>query len=62
MLLLIREENHMSYSGKGDRPRPIPNPEQFKSNWDLIFNKNKPTNKEKNDDSKELQHASTQGS
>jgi len=52
----------MSDGGKGCRPRPIPNPEQFKSNWDLIFNKDKPTNKEKDDDSKELQHSSTQGS
>ena len=27
--------------GKGSAPRPIPNYEQYASNWDLIFNKNK---------------------
>lgn len=26
--------------GKGCRPRPIPNLEQFHSNWDLVFGKN----------------------
>lgn len=50
----------MSDGGKGCRPRPIPNPEKFKSNWDLIFNKNKQTNKEeKNEPTEKLQHSST---
>lgn len=31
----------MSDGGKGSKPRPIPNPEKFRSNWDLIFNKGK---------------------
>ena len=51
----------MSDGGKGCRPRPIPNPEKFKSNWDLIFNKQ--TDKEKeNERAEELQHSGTQGS
>jgi hypothetical protein len=33
-----------STGGKGSKPRPIPNPEQFRSNWDQVFKK--PTNKE----------------
>ena len=43
--------------GKGSRPRPIPNPEQFRSNWDQIFKK-----KEEQNDTKELQHPSPSGS
>jgi len=39
--------------GKGSKPRPIPNPEQFRSNWDMIFQKKK-EEKENKDDSKEL--------
>jgi hypothetical protein len=39
--------------GKGSKPRPIPNPEQFRSNWDEIF-KNKPTNKEQTNDKTKL--------
>ena len=34
-------------SGKGDRPRPIPNKPQFEANWDAIFNKPKPEKKDK---------------
>lgn len=29
-------------SGKGSRPRPIPNRDKFDQAWDNIFNKNKP--------------------
>lgn len=43
--------------GKGCKPRPIPNPEQFRSNWDQIFKK-----KEEQNDTKELQHPSPSGS
>ena len=43
--------------GKGDKPRPIPNREQFEKNFDLIFkrkekqngNKTKTNDKETND-------------
>jgi len=24
-------------SGKGSKPRPIPNPKKFRENWDKIF-------------------------
>jgi hypothetical protein len=34
-------------SGKGSKPRPIPNKEKFESNWDKIFKK--PDNKGKPD-------------
>jgi hypothetical protein len=34
--------------GKGSKPRPIPNPEQFRSNWDQVFKKKE----EKNDKEK----------
>ena len=27
----------MSDGGKGSAPRPIPNPEKFRQNWDEIF-------------------------
>jgi hypothetical protein len=30
--------------GKGSKPRPIPNPEQFRSNWDEIFKKKEEKN------------------
>jgi hypothetical protein len=26
-----------SMSGKGSKPRPIPNPRKFRENWDKIF-------------------------
>ena len=28
-------------SGKGSAPRPMPNPEKFRENYDLIFKKKK---------------------
>lgn len=28
-------------SGKGSKPRPIPEPEKFRDNWDRIFGKKK---------------------
>ena len=31
----------MSDGGKGSAPRPIPNPQKFRENWDKIFNKDK---------------------
>lgn len=31
----------MSDGGKGSAPRPIPNPQKFRDNWDLIFKKKK---------------------
>ena len=31
----------MSDGGKGSAPRPIPNPEKFRDNWDQIFKKEK---------------------
>ncbi len=31
----------MSDGGKGSAPRPIPNPEKFRDNWDAIFGKKK---------------------
>lgn len=27
--------------GKGSAPRPIPNPDKFRDNWDQIFGKKK---------------------
>lgn len=35
--------------GKGSAPRPIPNPEKFRDNWDAIFGKKK---EDKKDDKK----------
>lgn len=32
--------------GKGSAPRPIPDPQKFSDNWDLIFGKNKEKPKE----------------
>lgn len=29
----------MSDGGKGSKPRPIPNPDKFRDNWDQIFGK-----------------------
>jgi hypothetical protein len=26
--------------GKGDKPRPIPDPQKYRDNWDTIFKKN----------------------
>jgi len=43
--------------GKGSKPRPIPNPEQFRSNWDEIFKK-----KEEQNGTEKLQHPSPSGS
>ena len=28
-------------SGKGSKPRPIPEPDKFRDNWDKIFGKKK---------------------
>jgi hypothetical protein len=28
-------------SGKGSKPRPIPNPKKYEENWDRIFGKKK---------------------
>lgn len=36
----------MSDGGKGSAPRPIPNPEKFRQNWDEIFKKKKEQPKE----------------
>ena len=33
--------------GKGDKPRPMPNREQFEKNFDLIFGKKPKKEKEK---------------
>lgn len=32
----------MSDGGKGSAPRPIPDPQKFRDNWDQIFGKKKP--------------------
>ena len=32
----------MSDGGKGSAPRPIPDPQKFRDNWDAIFQKDKP--------------------
>ena len=29
----------MSDGGKGSAPRPIPDPQKFRDNWDVIFGK-----------------------
>lgn len=29
-------------AGKGSAPRPIPDPQKFRDNWDAIFGKKKP--------------------
>ena len=49
----------MSDGGKGSRPRPIPNYDHYKTNWDRIFEHNKQqTNKEeKNERTEKLQHS-----
>lgn len=31
--------NSMSDGGKGAAPRPIPDPQKFRDNWDQIFGK-----------------------
>ena len=38
----------MRDGGKGDKPRPFTDKEQFDKNWDEIFNKNLNKEKEKN--------------
>lgn len=38
----------MSDGGKGSAPRPIPDPQKFRDNWDQIFRKpEKPTEDKK---------------
>lgn len=37
--------NHRD-GGKGDKPRPMPNREQFESNWDSIFGNKQKTLKD----------------
>lgn len=37
----------MSDGGKGSAPRPIPDPQKFRDNWDAIFGKKKPEDKDK---------------
>ena len=36
----------MSDGGKGSAPRPIPDPQKFRENWDAIFGKNKEKSQE----------------
>lgn len=36
----------MSDGGKGSAPRPIPDPQKFRDNWDKIFGKGKEKPKE----------------
>ena len=33
-------------AGKGSAPRPIPDPQKFRDNWENIFGKNKEKSKE----------------
>lgn len=33
-------------SGKGDKPRPIPDRQRFEENWERIFGKKKPDKKD----------------
>ena len=42
--------NNSWHGGKGSKPRPIPDRQQFEDNWDQIFRKPKP---EKQDDTEE---------
>lgn len=37
-----------SDGGKGSAPRPIPDPQKFRDNWDAIFGKGKEKPKEDN--------------
>lgn len=39
--------------GKGDKPRPMPNREQFEKNFDLIFGKKEKKNGNKTEENKE---------
>jgi hypothetical protein len=41
-------------NGKGSRPRPIPNPEQFRSNWDQVFKKKEEKEQKDGSTNKEL--------
>ena len=34
-------------AGKGSAPRPIPDPQKFRDNWDQIFGKKKPQEEKK---------------
>lgn len=36
-----------SDGGKGSAPRPLPDPQKFRDNWDQIFGKKKPEDKDK---------------
>lgn len=36
----------MSDGGKGSSPRPIPDRKQFEDNWEKVFGKKKPEDKE----------------
>ena len=37
--VLMTNKKNGGRVGKGSRPRPVTNKEQFDKNWDLIFNK-----------------------
>jgi hypothetical protein len=37
--VLMTNKKNGGRIGKGSRPRPITNKEQFAKNWDMIFNK-----------------------
>jgi hypothetical protein len=39
----------MSDGGKGSAPRPIPDPQKFRDNWDAIFGKKKPKEEKKHE-------------
>ena len=49
-ILLITGESKMSYKpsdgGKGSKPRPVEDKKKFEDNWDKIFKKPKPENKD----------------
>ena len=40
-----------SDGGKGSAPRPIPDPQKFRDNWDQIFGKKKPEEEKKHENS-----------
>ena len=43
-MLSKKEKMHERDGGKGDKPRPIPNREQFEKNFDLIFKRKEKQN------------------
>ena len=43
--VLMTNKKNGGRIGKGSRPRPITNKEQFAKNWDMIFNKGTKTAK-----------------